>query len=134
LRRIRENDIDVKFFRSPPGDHSNYGAPIESCLRSLLKTEQAYAALSKRTRAKVPATKIVVERHEDGPSILGIPLIDLATYVSTLVTIAGLWIQVKDRRPQKPSHEVHVRVGSREYRGPVRTKKQLRDIVSILKQ
>jgi hypothetical protein len=134
LRQTRDRIVNVKFFRNPPGDHSNYGSGIESCLRSLLKTERAYAALSTRTRAKVPATSIVVERHENGPEILGIPLPELAAYVSTLVAIASLWIQVKDRRPKKSSHEVHVRIGSREYRGPIRTKKELRDIVSILKQ
>jgi hypothetical protein len=126
--------VDLKFFRHPPGDHSDYGPSIENCVRSILKDERAYSVLSKKARAKIPGTAIVVERHEDGPSILGVPLIDLATYISTLVTMAGLWFQLRDRRSKQPSHEVRVKVGSGEYRGPVRSARHLRQIVRALKE
>jgi hypothetical protein len=126
--------VDLKFFRQPSGDHSDYGPSIENCVRSILKEERAYSVLSKKSRVKIPGTAIVVERHEDGPSILGIPLIDLANYISTVVTMAGLWLQLRDRRSKQSSHEVRVKVGSAEYRGPVRNAQHLRQIVRALQQ
>jgi len=126
--------VDLKFFRRPSGDHGDYGPSIENCVRSILKDEQAYSVLSKKARAKIPGTTVVVERHEDGPSILGIPLTDLSNYISTLATMAGLWVQLADQRFKQASHEVRVKIGSAEYRGPVRDARHLRQIVRALQQ
>jgi hypothetical protein len=125
--------LSIKYFRHPPGDHSTYGASIDRQLDDLLKTDQARQSLKKKARATLPGTAIVVERHEDGPSFFGIPLGELVNYAASLATIASTWWQLRDRRKAEPSHEVHMKVGSREYRGPIASKKDFNRIVRFLK-
>src|SRR5262245_39699350 len=102
----QEPMVSVKYFRRPPGDHSSYSAAIDGRLDELLGTDRARATLRLKNSARVPGTSVVVERHENGPLIFGIPLIDLAAYAGTLATIASLWLQMRDRRKTEPSHEV----------------------------
>ena len=70
--RADEKTVSVKYFRHPSGDHSSYGAPIDARLDALLQSEQARSSLRLKARARVPGISIIVERHEDGPFILGV--------------------------------------------------------------
>jgi hypothetical protein len=133
MRATGVETVSVKYFRGRAGDHQSYGADIDTRLDSLLKNERARNALRQRLRARIPGTEIVVERHEDGPTVFGIPVNDLVNYAGVLATLASLWLQLLDRRQKTPSHEVRLKIGSREYRGPIRGKAEFDRVVRFLR-
>ena len=94
----RADRLNVKLFRDPAGDHGNYGPEVERALAAFVADARAFATLGTRSRVRLAKTRIVVERHEDGPAVLGIPLAEIATYASTLATMIRRIGQICARR------------------------------------
>jgi hypothetical protein len=131
--------LRIKLVRTTVFDPDDYGPQFEKCLDRLVggKSEWKQSRNAHR-QAMIPGTRIVVQRHEDGPEFwFNLANLALASG-SFVVSTVALWYQIP-KREKKENGERHVRISTpqcdvritaRGTKGP--SERQLKQILKAL--
>ena len=126
-------DVAIKFYRSTPGSLESYGPLVLRRLDQLVGGADKWSMSRYHGVARVPGTKIRIERHEDGPEFWDLIVTQLPNYVSALASVASAWFAYKGSKRSKEQRTVRLHVGKHSYEGPVKSERDLRNILATLK-
>ena len=125
-------NIWIKFHRTYPGNLESYGPAVIKRLDQLAGGADQWDTSRFHGLAKVPGTKIRIERHEDGPEFWNLVVTQLPTYVSAIAAVASAWLAYKPRKGPKEQRTVKLRIGTHSYEGPIKNDQEFRNIVATL--
>ena len=125
--------VYIKFHRTFPGDLKSYGPSVIKQLDQLAGGAGKWDMSQFHGIAKIPGTKIRIERHEDGPELVNFVVTQLPNYLSALGSLASAWIAYKALKAPKEQRTVKLRIGKNSFEGPIRNDRDLRNVVATLK-
>jgi hypothetical protein len=126
-------DVAIKFYRPTPDNLQSYGPLVIRRLDQLVGGADKWSMSQFHGVAMVPGTRIRIERHEDGPEFWNLIVTQLPNYISALAGVASAWCAYKALRRPKEQRTVKLRIGKHTYEGPVKSTRDLRDVIGMLK-
>jgi len=118
--------ITVKLYRNIPDSLESYGIDVLASLDKLVGGSSSWEMRRWHGVAKVTGTKFKVERHEDGPEIIGLALTAAPKILGALAALAVAWCKVKGAR------RVKLQMGKHKYEGPIEGLAQFKAMVRAL--
>lgn len=103
----------IKLQRDNPDSLETYGPKVLASLDKLVGGQDSWDMRQWHGIGKIVGTSITVERHEDGPEIIGMVLTAAPKVLTALAALAVAWCKVKGTR------RVKVQVGKHKYEGPI---------------
>ena len=123
--------LDIKFYRSVPGDIASYGEEFNLALDQLVGGAQRWDTTSSHGIASISGTDVQVQRFETGPEIFALVVNQLPNYIPLLVGLINSW-QKSRKKMTNEQRMVKLTVGDRTYEGPISGEDELKRIVAVL--
>jgi len=124
--------LRIKFRRSDDYSLESYGEAVHRALDDLAGGKGKWDTTNSHGVAKLGRTKAQVERHEDGPEIVGLVLNHLPDYIGAITGLVALWWS-RPRKKKKNSTSLSISVGEFKMDAPLDDPKAVRRAISVLR-
>ena len=123
--------LRFKLRRSDEFTLESYGPDVHRALDRLIGGKEKWDLTKDHGAARLGRTRARVERHEDGPEIIGLLIEQLPNYVTALSALVSLWFARPKKKPK--STAIRVEVGGLTIEGPLHNPRDVKRAVALLK-
>ena len=123
--------LDIKFYRSIPGDIPSYGEEFNQQLDQLVGGAERWDTTGSHGVAAIAGTDVRVQRFETGPEIFSLVVTQLSNYIPLLAGLIGKWLKPR-KIAASEQRVVKLAVGDRVYEGPISGEEELKRIIAVL--
>jgi hypothetical protein len=124
--------LRIKFRRSDDYSLESYGEAVHRAFDDLAGGKDKWDTTSSHGLAKLGRTKAEVERHEDGPEIVGLVLNHLPDYIGAITGLVALWWS-RPRNKKKGSTSLSISVGEFKMDAPLDDPEAVRRAIYVLR-
>lgn len=123
--------LRLKLRRSDDFALNSYGPEVLRALDRLVGGEKNWDLTVGHGRARLGRTRARVERHEDGPDIIGLLIEQLPNYITAITGLVMLWFNRPRKRPKSTS--ITIEVGSLKIEGPLNRPGDAERAIAVLR-
>lgn len=108
---MANTEFIVRYKRSEPGDHGDYGKSFERAVEKLTDPNGRTTRSSGYPRTVLLGRAGYLERHEDGPELLITIIEQLPNYITAMAALITIWMN----RPKKPKEKTRIEISGKGF-------------------